>query len=417
MKSDNQAGNAYFINLNTIKDPTLLNTQVLNWIKIYDEYGIHFDLIVIEALKNLLTGKRFFNEQQVRSDFSNKMMRIYLAKAGSSLCTFLVLLSLPFLLIKPLLQRKTIILQTRSELYMQPLRILKRILGKRFKVIYDSRGASPEEYKYAFLKSSDTPQVMKRIAVMRWQEKEMVQVADRVLCVSNALKNYHIRNNPQIDPSRFFVSPCNADPSRFYYDPELRRQVRDKLGVNDKKVIVYSGGLKMPWHIPDGVFELFARLSVTDDSLFLLMLTSEDHMAREFQLKHKIPDERIRILNLDNKDVCAYLNASDWSVLLRHDMPVNNVASPTKFAEYLMTGLPVIISPHVGDFSDFVVEHDIGCVIPTPYTETDLVKVGEYLKSPVKSKEEIALLGAANFSKKANIEPKIELYRQLAVTR
>ncbi|HPT70895.1 MAG TPA: glycosyltransferase family 4 protein [Candidatus Cloacimonadota bacterium] len=246
-------------------------------------------------------------------------------------------------------------------------------------------------------------------------EKEMVVLADRVFCVSNALKQYHMRNNPQIPDSKFFVSPCNADPTLFFYDADIRARVREKLEITDKKVIIYSGGLKMPWHIPDGVFELFARLTETCHDIFLLMLTSDINMAREFQQKHKIPDEKIKLLNLDNTEVSAYLNAADWAILLRHDMPVNNVASPTKFAEYLMAGLPVIISPNVGDFSDFVVENDVGFVIPTPYRDEDLQQLKSYLLKPIKSKDEIAQLGALNFSKKANIEQKIDQYLQLTV--
>jgi glycosyltransferase involved in cell wall biosynthesis len=39
------------------------------------------------------------------------------------------------------------------------------------------------------------------------------------------------------------------------------------------------------------------------------------------------------------------------------------VASPTKFAEYLACGLPVITTEYVGDFSLYVKEHNLGYVI------------------------------------------------------
>jgi len=41
----------------------------------------------------------------------------------------------------------------------------------------------------------------------------------------------------------------------------------------------------------------------------------------------------------------------------------NQVASPTKFAEYLAAGMPVIISERIGDFSGMVRHHQLGIVI------------------------------------------------------
>jgi hypothetical protein len=42
---------------------------------------------------------------------------------------------------------------------------------------------------------------------------------------------------------------------------------------------------------------------------------------------------------------------------------MNNVASPTKFAEYMLAGLPTIISPGVGDYTEFVTEKKLGFVV------------------------------------------------------
>ena len=57
------------------------------------------------------------------------------------------------------------------------------------------------------------------------------------------------------------------------------------------------------------------------------------------------------------------LSAADFGLLLRENNIVNNVASPTKFAEYLMAGLPVIISNGIGDFSYFVRFKNVGICI------------------------------------------------------
>ena len=59
-------------------------------------------------------------------------------------------------------------------------------------------------------------------------------------------------------------------------------------------------------------------------------------------------------------EVTEILAACDYGILIRENTVTNQVASPTKFAEYLASGLPVIISANLGDYSGFVVEHKCG---------------------------------------------------------
>jgi glycosyltransferase involved in cell wall biosynthesis len=52
----------------------------------------------------------------------------------------------------------------------------------------------------------------------------------------------------------------------------------------------------------------------------------------------------------------------DLGLLLRDAHPVNRVASPVKFAEYLACGVPVLISPGVGDCPRIVERERVGFV-------------------------------------------------------
>ena len=48
--------------------------------------------------------------------------------------------------------------------------------------------------------------------------------------------------------------------------------------------------------------------------------------------------------------------------MLRELSTTNSVASPTKFAEYLFAGLPVLISDNLGDFTSVVKNSKVGMV-------------------------------------------------------
>lgn len=55
--------------------------------------------------------------------------------------------------------------------------------------------------------------------------------------------------------------------------------------------------------------------------------------------------------------------AADLAVLIREDHPLNEVACPTKFAEYVMCGLPVLITEGLGDLSELVQRKKLGIVM------------------------------------------------------
>jgi hypothetical protein len=81
-----------------------------------------------------------------------------------------------------------------------------------------------------------------------------------------------------------------------------------------------------------------------DDSLRLkaILLTPEERSARL-----AVDDdarERILIRSVSMEDVNSYLNAADYGLLLRKTDAINHVASPLKFAEYSLAGLPIIMT-------------------------------------------------------------------------
>ena len=64
-------------------------------------------------------------------------------------------------------------------------------------------------------------------------------------------------------------------------------------------------------------------------------------------------DFNILIYSVNQDKVNEFLNASDYAIMIRKDDLTNNTASPTKFAEYCLTGLQVITNSSVKDFYKF----------------------------------------------------------------
>jgi hypothetical protein len=137
-----------------------------------------------------------------------------------------------------------------------------------------------------------------------------------------------------------------ADPELFYFDPVLRESKRAQLNISENEaVFIYTGGFSSYQQIPEmlSIFETYWKKNSFSRFIFL----SPDPIRAK-----KIFDDAqfpwiVETATLP--DVNAWLNAADYGFLLRKKDPLNTAASPTKFAEYALTGLKIIMTDAVPD--------------------------------------------------------------------
>ncbi|HEY4798198.1 MAG TPA: hypothetical protein VII99_03885, partial [Bacteroidia bacterium] len=89
-------------------------------------------------------------------------------------------------------------------------------------------------------------------------------------------------------------------------------------------------------------------------------------LAKEIPAKLKVTGEftnRVVCKWVKEQEVPDLLSVCDYGVLLRGRSMTNKVASPVKFAEYLSSGLKILISEQIGDCSQFVIENEAGTVV------------------------------------------------------
>lgn len=219
-------------------------------------------------------------------------------------------------------------------------------LGLFEKVIYDGRAAAKaeiEEYDITGgnLKLNEAFVSAERNAVMR---------SDFRISVSNKLVEYWKKEfDYTID--KHAVIPCTIDTS-FSRDIEFPQN-------NERIKVVYSGGIGK-WQSFDLIIDFVEKLLINQSNVEVLFLTKSSEKIDE--LIKKFPD-RCKNKFVDHKNVFDELAKSDYGLLLRENTITNQVSSPVKFAEYLSAGLMVLISPNVGDFSEFVNKYNCGQLV------------------------------------------------------
>lgn len=161
---------------------------------------------------------------------------------------------------------------------------------------------------------------------------------DRATFVSEPL---HELCAPLLGGKPTTVLPCAASEQRFFFDAGVGRRMRAHLGYDDANhVFVYSGSLASYQGFDEAV-NTFARWHAEAPEARLLVLTPAVDAAR--RRVAVIDPAAVTVARVEHEEVNGYLNAADTAFLLRPESPVNIVASPTKFAEYCLAGLQVIM--------------------------------------------------------------------------
>ena len=146
------------------------------------------------------------------------------------------------------------------------------------------------------------------------------------------------------------VLPCCVMEDKFNkITAEERDNCRRMLDIPlDAKVVIYSGSMGH-YQIPQVFLSLMKRLYENDKTLRFVILTEMlDELNRNVE-SVGLPKDCYRVRKCMPQEVIVYLQSADVGLILRKDDAINHYASPVKIAEYLASGLGLIISPWIGD--------------------------------------------------------------------
>jgi len=321
---------------------------------------------------------------------------------------------------------------SRSSLFIDERRILSPFYhwwGKKEKVVIHCRGHL-NSFRGLFLKKRN-PELIYIIADLRGAisdevlygqggmvrnfamnylrnfyqgvEDQVVHKADKILCVSYAFEkflqaNYRVNN--------ISIVPTFVDTSLFNFSRSVRELFRKKLGISNRIVLVYSGGVA-PWQRVSDVIKLFVGMRQMIENLFMLFLTHEPSIIHKM-LKSKIEPRDVQVIKVPHGEVPGYLCAADVGVLLREDTLTNNVAAPIKFHEYMCCGLPCIISENIGDTAKLLKNGHAGIIIDS---KRGLPTLDEFRNLLSLNREEISMVMGQKFSSQIYLSEIFKLYR------
>jgi len=251
--------------------------------------------------------------------------------------------------------------------------------ASRVPVVVDIRGAAVAEFELYGARSWRTAA---RVRTMQCVEPMVCRQAAHVVCVSTPLRD-HLYRTYGVPADKVTVVPTCVDTTRFCFDPQLRTARRQELGIADRLVVVYCGSLQ-GWQNPAGLVGAFQAIRRQEPRAHFLALTPDTDAMNALLRGAGVATTACTIRRVAHADVPGYVSCGDVALLIREANLVNAVASPTKFAEYLACGVPVLVSPGIGDTQTIVEQHACGMV----YHEG--AELGPFLRRVAAEREALA---------------------------
>jgi len=220
------------------------------------------------------------------------------------------------------------------------------------RVIFDIRGLLAEDY----VEAGNWPAGGLLYRITR-SVKRVLSRADGFVVLTDRARAAMF---PAVSEKPIQIIPTCFDPERWSAPQE---DIREAIGARGRTIVVYAGSLGITY-LTKELADFFAVARTIDETAFLLVTThSSPRLIREQLDRTGIPAADFHIAYVPPEKLPAYLCASDIAMSLVKPGYSRMAASPTKFAEYLASGLPVISTREIGDMDAVIENERVGVLV------------------------------------------------------
>ncbi len=234
--------------------------------------------------------------------------------------------------VKEIDSRKNIIVVVNAKAH------LKVLLKNPFiKVVCWYQGIMPEELFINYHKKD------KSLKIALWTVFELISLKFNFfsIFVSNKMK-VHYEEKYKLDfKNRFYIMPC--------FNLDINRRAFEEPNKFKKPTFLYAGTMS-DWQCIDQMLILYMEIehNIPDSKLFLF--TPDIEIARQYVEKYQI--KNVVIDYKPYKQLSEEIKKYKYGFIIREDIEMNRVATPTKMNSYLANGIIPIFSNCINSFQE-----------------------------------------------------------------
>ncbi|MFM8700875.1 MAG: glycosyltransferase family 4 protein [Hyphomicrobiales bacterium] len=177
------------------------------------------------------------------------------------------------------------------------------------------------------------------VGIMTWMEHILYDQSKKIVALTEGIRD-DIRSRGWSGDKIELVT-CGVDFDKLYPDPQGAKFIRDKLGWQKKKIVLYFGALGEANNI-SVTLRAAQRLQVRKDIIFVLIGEGLKRGETERQVKELSLENVLLLPPVPKDEARPYINAADVCLVTLRDIPLFNGAIPTKLIDYMACGKAVL---------------------------------------------------------------------------
>jgi len=281
------------------------------------------------------------------------------------------------------------------------------------KYIFDMRGFWADERVDGKLWSLKNPLFNYIYNYFKKKEKEFMLTADAVVCLTEKAKQEMLSWNYMADYKKeITVIPCCADLNIFNKEniEEAKRQsFKDELNIRKNDfVLMYLGSIGT-WYMLDEMIAFFSVLKQQNANAKFLFITKDEH-ERILQVADKYHVKDSIILRSGARAEIPYLiSVSNCSIFFILPSYSKMASSPTKQAEIMAMGIPIVCNKNIGDTDKLIKDYQSGFIVDE-FTETSYLTTVKEIFGNNNFNESSTINGAKEYF---SLSSGVQKFRQL----
>ncbi|HMK25841.1 MAG TPA: glycosyltransferase [Chitinophagaceae bacterium] len=364
-----------YISYDGMTDP-LGQSQVLPYIIELSKQGYRFTILSFEKKKRYDAEKKII--EKITQEASIRWEPLFFTARPPVLSKIYDRWQLMRKAFKLHRQEKFDIVHCRSYIASEAGLRLKQKKGVKF--LFDMRGFWADERVDNGQWDLEKPFYKRIYDHYKKKEKEFLLNADGIVSLTQAAKDL-LLSKPGYKNISVEVIPCCADLDHFNFariSKQRSDELRNELGIlPGKKVIIYLGSIG-GWYMTHEMFSFYKRLLLKHPDFVMLILTKDEKATVINEAASEgIPADKIFVRYAPREEVPAYLGISCCSIFFIRPTFSKTASSPTKHAELMGMGIPVICN-NIGDTGNIIEATRTGIVVHA-FSDNDYDKAVEEL--------------------------------------
>lgn len=231
--------------------------------------------------------------------------------------------------------------------------------------IFDIRGFWADERVDGQLWSLSNPLYRFIYHYFKRKEHKAYQTANKIVTLTKAAKEVLLKSE-SLAAEKIAVVPCMADLEHYSVDSiqlALKEQLQHKLQINkDDLIIGYCGSLGTRYLIEEMLL-CFKQINQKFPHSKYLIVTQNNTNQLEYLIAELDLKGKIIIASSTHAQMPTFLSLMDVALYFIYAGNSGKAVSPTKQAEFLSMGIPIITNSGIGDSKEIIADNSVGLVL------------------------------------------------------